>query len=213
MKSKNEMKQDLEKCKRMFREFKSSIHTINDKLTAIQGATENIWEEIDKKNFYITQQIETIIRSVDTVSLHVENMEKAISEREVEPTYEFPATENGKKKILLAEDDYDTCNILKLFLEKANMDVATAANGRVALEFFEKDKFDLIITDINMPEVNGSELYKIIREQDTEVPVLFISGYDKEVAKSLAENDERAYYLNKPFKHIEIINVLEQAML
>ena len=88
LKSKNELKQDMEKCKRMFREFKTSIHTINDKLTAIQGATENIWEEIDKKNFYITQQIETIIRSVDTVSLHVENMEKAIAEKEIESAFE-----------------------------------------------------------------------------------------------------------------------------
>ena len=88
----------------------------------------------------------------------------------------IPTSEDGKRKILLAEDDYDTCNILKLFLEKANIDVSTASNGRVALELYEKDKFDLIITDINMPEVNGSELFKIIRDKDVDVPVLFISG-------------------------------------
>lgn len=213
MKSKNEMMQDLEKCKRMFREFKSSIHIINDKLTSIQGATENIWEEVDKKNFYITQQIETIIRSVDTISLNVESMEKSIAVKEEETSLEIPSGDSGKKKILLAEDDYDTCNIIKLFLEKANMEVATAANGQEALGFYEKDRFDLIITDINMPEVNGSELYKIVRKDDKEIPVLFISGYDKEIAKKLAENDEKAYYLSKPFKHIDIINVLEKAML
>lgn len=212
MKSKIEIRQDVERCRRIFSEFKDSIHKINDKLTAIQGATENIWEEIDKKNFYLTQQIETIIRSVDTISYQVENMETTISERDMEMGYNIPEGEEGKKRILLAEDDYDTANMIKFFLEKANMEVASAANGQIAVDILKKEKFDLVITDVNMPEVNGAELHKIIRKKDKNLPILFISGYDKTVTKNMAEGDEYAYYLSKPFKHIDIYNILKKAL-
>ncbi len=213
MKLKNEMEKEVEITKRLILQFKDVIHIINDKLTVIQGATENVWAETDKKDFYCTQQLETIIRSVDTISSRIDGLENLILNREQHELFEIPARTGIKKKILLAEDDYDTCNIIKLFLEKANMEVITAENGKIAVKYLNNDKFDMIITDINMPEISGTELHKIIRKKDDEIPILFISGYEKNIIKKLSKNDKNAYYLTKPFKQIDVIGILDTALL
>ncbi len=208
--SKKEMERDLAFFKQMFQQCKDSVHIINDKLTAIQVATENIWGEIDKKDFYTTQQIETIIRSVGTISSKIEIIENSLAVKEKYKVHEIPEKSDGKKKILLAEDDYDTSNMIKVLLEKANIEVKTAVDGKEAFKIFEKHNFDMIITDVNMPEYSGPQLKNKIREIDTEIPVLFISGYDKSVTRKIAKNDDKAFFLSKPFNHKDIISMIEE---
>ncbi len=213
LKLKNIAEKDVEICRRLLLQFRDVVHIINDKLTVIQGATENVWSETDKKDFYCTQQLETIIRSVDTISARIDSLENVISNSESNKLFEIPAKSGIKKKILLAEDDVDTCNIIKIFLEKANIEVVTAENGKKAVKYLDNEKFDMIITDINMPEISGTELYRIIRKKDNDIPVLFISGFEKITIKKLARNDNNAYYLTKPFKQIDVIRILEKIFL
>ena len=113
----------------------------------------------------------------------------------------------------MAEDDFDTSNIVKLFLERANMEVVSVKNGRLAFESFENEKFDMIISDIDMPEVNGKELRKMVRKINKEIPILFISGYEKEAAKEAAQDDKRAFCLNKPFNQGDLLGVINKALL
>jgi CheY-like chemotaxis protein len=207
------MKQDKEFLDNMFQQCKDSIYVINDKLTSIQVATENLWSEINKKDFYSTQQIETIIRSVDMISSKIEMLEKSLSKQEKVTTQIIPEQAGKKFKILLAEDDFDTNTMVKVFLEKANMDVTTAKNGKIAFDFFKKQNFDLVITDVNMPEINGPQLKKIIRQIDTEIPILFITGYEKDSSRDLAKKDKNAYFLSKPFKQSDVIGIIEKALL
>ena len=213
MKSIKEMKQDQAMLEKMSLQCKESVHVINDKLTAIQVAAENLWTEIDKKNFYSTQQIEAIIRCVDTISSKIGLMENTLKPKGKKDVQKIPDEKGLKKRILMAEDDYDTGNIVKLFLERANMEVVSARNGRIAFEFFQKEKFDLIITDIDMPEVNGKELRKMIRKIDVETPILFISGYEKEAAKEAASGDKKSFCLSKPFNQGDLLGVIEKALL
>lgn len=212
-KSKKEAKDNSEFFDNMYQDCKEAIYTINDKLTAIQVATENLWADLDKKDFYSTQQIETIIRSCDTISSRIDSLESAITNKEQVTIEEIPALSGVKKRVLLAEDDYDTANILKLMLQRVNMEVITAANGEVAFEFFKKEDFDLIISDVKMPKIDGPQLKKMIRQINHDIPILFISGFEKQTTKDIAKDDKNAYFLSKPFKQSDIIGIIEQTLL
>ena len=71
-------------------------------------------------------------------------------------------------KILFADDDLKYAMILKRFLEAEGYEVFYAGNGRIALEQYPEVKPDLVLLDINMPEVNGYEVARQIREHDSQ---------------------------------------------
>ncbi len=212
-KSKDEAKNSPEFFDKMYQDCKEAIYTINDKLTSIQVATENLWADMDKKDFYSTQQIETIIRSCDTISSRIDALDSAITQKVQTTIEEIPAVSGVKKRVLLAEDDYDTANIVKLMLQRANIEVVTAANGEVAFDYFKKEDFDLLISDVKMPKIDGLQFKKMVRQIDPEIPILFISGYEKEVSKEIAKNDKNAYFLSKPFNHSDMIDIIEKTLL
>ena len=80
-------------------------------------------------------------------------------------------------KILYAEDNHNVAQavlkILNIFLKNVDL----VQDGEEALEKFEKEKYDLILTDINMPKMNGIELIENIRKSDIQVPIVVISAY------------------------------------
>ena len=80
--------------------------------------------------------------------------------------------------ILIAEDDYDVCQLFKHVLLQKGYSVVTVADGKEALEAMEKEQFDLIISDIMMPVMDGYELVRTMRETNDETPVLMITAKD-----------------------------------
>ena len=78
-------------------------------------------------------------------------------------------------KILFADDDLKYALILKRFLEAEGYEVYYAGNGRIALEQYPEVKPDLILLDINMPEVNGYEVARRIRETDKQTLIFFLT--------------------------------------
>lgn len=103
------------------------------------------------------------------------------------------------QKILLVEDDPCFGSVLKSYLELSDYDVTLCVNGNEGLEAFRKDKFDICLFDVMMPEMDGFTLGKKIREVDTSVPFVYIT------AKSLKEDMKQGYeigaddYIIKPF--------------
>ena len=83
------------------------------------------------------------------------------------------------KKILIVEDDFDTRYVLSLILKDEGYQVVTAADGECALAVAMEQKPDLIITDINMPRVNGIELTRNIRlkQETSSMPIIAITAY------------------------------------
>lgn len=79
-------------------------------------------------------------------------------------------------KILLVDDDLQFQQMLKQYLERNNFEVITAENGVQALERFQKDRFDLIITDIIMPEKEGIETIIEMKKQQPQMKIIAISG-------------------------------------
>lgn len=108
-------------------------------------------------------------------------------------------------KILFADDDLKYSMLLKRFLEAEGYEVTYAGNGRIALEQYPLIKPDLVLLDINMPELNGFEVAQKIREQDHHVLIFFLSDRSDK-ADRLKGFDLRANdYLAKPFYPEELL--------
>lgn len=108
-------------------------------------------------------------------------------------------------KILFADDDLKYSMLLKRFLETEGYEVTYAGNGRIALEQYPLVKPDLVLLDINMPELNGFEVAQKIREQDHHVLIFFLSDRSDK-ADRLKGFDLRANdYLAKPFYPEELL--------
>ena len=112
-----------------------------------------------------------------------------------------------KLNILLAEDDENLGQLLFTYLQGKGFAVTLARNGKSAYEKFtgNKNKFDFLILDVMMPEMDGFTLGKEIREIDKRVPILFLT------AKSLKEDKLKGFeigaddYLTKPFLMEELL--------
>jgi two-component system alkaline phosphatase synthesis response regulator PhoP len=106
------------------------------------------------------------------------------------------------KRILLVEDEKNLRKTIGLNLEMDGYEVITAETGKSGLDTFFASKFDLVILDVMMPEMDGFSVCKAIREKNKSVPVLFLtakgSGEDKVEGLKIGADD----YLTKPF-HLE----------
>jgi Response regulators consisting of a CheY-like receiver domain and a winged-helix DNA-binding domain len=109
-------------------------------------------------------------------------------------------------KIIIIEDDNNIVNPIKASLSHYNFVVDAAKNGQTGLELIKKNIYDLIILDLNLPDLNGEEICKIVRKNGIMLPILIISG-DNQVNRKINLLDLGADdYLNKPFSIAELIS-------
>lgn len=108
-------------------------------------------------------------------------------------------------RILLVDDDLKNSMLLKRFIEAEGYEVIYANNGRVGLEMYRESHPDLILLDINMPELDGFEMARIIRQNDRKVIIFFLTDRTDKVDRlhgfSLKGND----YIPKPFYPEELM--------
>lgn len=111
---------------------------------------------------------------------------------------------NSKKKILLIEDDTKVCAFINKGLTERGFEVTIALNGEHGLDWALGSKFSLIIIDIMLPDMNGIEICKQIRNNNQQVPILFLTalGSVENLAHGLDSGADD--YLVKPFKFIEL---------
>jgi CheY-like chemotaxis protein len=87
----------------------------------------------------------------------------------------------GSLKILIAEDNFSSLKLLTRLLERWGQQVTLAVNGREAVILFEKDTFDLVLLDIQMPEMDGFEVTAAIREMETKsgrhTPIIALTAH------------------------------------
>lgn len=114
----------------------------------------------------------------------------------------------NEKKLLVVDDDKSYLNALKKILTKMGYAAEVAAGSEEALKILEKEKFPLIITDLDMPGLDGVELCKQIKEIDSKSIVYALSGYIAEYDTENLEKSGFDGYLSKPAK----IEVLKQAI-
>ena len=108
-------------------------------------------------------------------------------------------------KILLVDDDLKNSMLLKRFVETEGYELIYANNGKVGLEIYRETHPDLILLDVNMPELDGFEMARIIRQNDKRVIIFFLTDRTDKVDRlhgfSLKGND----YIPKPFYPEELI--------
>lgn len=111
---------------------------------------------------------------------------------------------NSGIKILFCDDDKNICELARLYLEKEGFDVVFANDGKKALNAFQREKPNLVILDILMPEIDGYEVCKEIRKE-SDVPIIFLTAkddtFDKVLGLELGADD----YMVKPFDIKELI--------
>ncbi len=108
------------------------------------------------------------------------------------------------KKILVVDDDPHIREVISFALEKANMQVVLANDGAQALDKFTQSQSDLIVLDINMPEMDGLECCREIRKS-SDVPILFLSSRDDEIDRILGLEIGGDDYVTKPFSPRELV--------
>ena len=110
--------------------------------------------------------------------------------------------------LLYVEDDrtlqQETAHLLRNFFEKIDL----AQNGEEGLELFEPGKYEIIITDINMPKLNGVEMVKAIRRKDRHQMIIVISAHDEPHYLIDLINAGAQCFLSKPIDLTELISVL-----
>lgn len=117
-----------------------------------------------------------------------------------------------KKKILIADDDDNLRRVLEFQLNEAGFEIQTAKDGAAALEIFQNDDFDCVITDLRMPKLSGLEFLEKIKAADSEIPVIVITAFG-EVETAVTAMKAGAFdYINKPFNRDEILLTIERAV-
>jgi DNA-binding response OmpR family regulator len=84
--------------------------------------------------------------------------------------------EQAKHKILLVEDDQNFGDVLRSYLQMHDFDVTLVADGLSGMKAYRKGQYDLCILDVMMPKKDGVTLAKEIRENDTDIPIIFLTA-------------------------------------
>lgn len=109
------------------------------------------------------------------------------------------------KKILLVEDEAHVVSFIKKGLSEEGFEVSVAFEGKTGLQLALDNEFDLIILDIMLPEINGLDVCKAIRNQNRQVPILFLTALGTPENIVLGLENGADDYLVKPFKFIELV--------
>ena len=120
--------------------------------------------------------------------------------------------EKNKGKILIVEDEKSMREVLKMLLEGEQYDVTSASDGLEGLTYIGKDIFDLVITDMKMPKVDGFEILKKVKEIAPETIVIMITAFGTTETAIEAMKLGAYDYINKPFKIDEIRIIVTKAI-
>ncbi len=128
------------------------------------------------------------------------------------PTSQEPAGRGAGQNLLLAEDNSSVLSFARRTLAAAGYRVTAAADGAAALAEFEAARrpFDLLITDLAMPNLDGRRLADAGRARSPRTRVLFVSGYDP--SNDLADDPEHAHFLAKPYSAESLLRAVRHVL-
>jgi CheY-like chemotaxis protein len=117
-----------------------------------------------------------------------------------------------RPSILLIDDNDDVRRVMRAALEHSGNDVCEAADGAEGLKALQQAHFDLVITDILMPEHDGLEMILHLRERSPQTPVIAISGSDHELYLSNARGLGATRVLQKPFRPAQLVVLVDELL-
>lgn len=150
--------------------------------------------------------------SEDHADFEIEKQEPVFDEPDSEQSIKFKADQRKVKQILLAEDNPVNQKVVIKTLEAAGYKVEPVFNGKEALDALQKNSFDLVLMDIQMPDMDGYTAARMIRENensDTGIPIIALTAHammgDKEKCIEAGMND----YISKPIISSELLNKID----
>ncbi len=118
------------------------------------------------------------------------------------------AEEHGQPTALVVDDDDAIQSLFKLFLKKNNFGRLVVGTGKEALAALGKQKFDLCFLDLQLPDINGDEIYAFAKEKNPELPIVIITGYpDSQMLDNILKHGP-VTVLKKPLQ----VEQLQQAL-
>ena len=115
-------------------------------------------------------------------------------------------------KIILAEDDNDMRRFLVKALQNAGFDVISFDNGLSAYQRLREEPFELLLTDIVMPEMDGIELARRASELDPDIKIMFITGFAAVALNPDSHAPKDAKILSKPFHLRDLVDQVERLL-
>lgn len=108
-------------------------------------------------------------------------------------------------KLLIIDDDHDLLKVLSASLEKHLFIVDSTSTGQEGLDLLNKNEYDLVVLDLNLPDLAGEKICQDIRSKGQSLPIIILSAEDKTEKKIHLLNSGADDYLTKPFSIPEII--------
>lgn len=113
-------------------------------------------------------------------------------------------------KVLIADDEEELLELIRFSLDAAGFEVTTASNGKAALEKATKDRFDLIILDVMMPQMDGYHAAFEIAQDPHSPPILLLTSRDYSQDQSAVKGSGATAFLSKPFEVAELLQVAKE---
>ncbi|HUL70733.1 MAG TPA: sigma-54 dependent transcriptional regulator [Gemmatimonadales bacterium] len=116
-----------------------------------------------------------------------------------------------KPTVLVIDDESGILDTLRILLKKEGFEPTTAQGGKAGLDQLKSGPFDIVLTDVRMPQVSGLDLLQAVREQDPVTPVILMTAQASLQTAIGAVNAGAFYYIQKPFANDELIAILRRA--
>jgi two-component system response regulator HydG len=118
---------------------------------------------------------------------------------------------NNEPTILIVDDNEDLAQTFAMILKRRGYCVATAGNGTGAVDKFKEQCFDVTLMDIVMPEMNGVEAFKKIKEMQPGAPVILMTAYSDEELIQTAKEQGARRIIHKPIRIDQLIEMIDEA--
>ncbi len=117
------------------------------------------------------------------------------------------------EKLLVVDDEPDMLRLLTMIIKnKTPYDLITTNNPVEALELAKKGGFDIVITDLKMPGLDGIELLNALRDFDADIPIIIITAYATAESATEAMDKNAFDFITKPFRKEQILFTIEKAI-
>ena len=117
-----------------------------------------------------------------------------------------------KKRLLVVDDDIEVPRLIRQMLRQEKFEVIEALCAEEALDILENESITLVISDLKMPGMSGVDFLAELREWDTAIPVIFVTGWGKERDWDRAFRYNASAIIEKPFRKETILKAVRKAM-